>query len=156
MSIALAVMIAFLPAARALTMGTATAATSVSFGGNCSGGVQYTPVDNVDYRLNANPDTVTFPYSISWADSRSLHSSPTATHYFFLQTVHSGNTQSTSRTEYTTGGESGSDTLSLGVSVSNGDYVDVTFTANLSAGAPGLSGCPITSSVTLHYHFVYS
>ena len=156
MTIALAWIVMIMPLAGALTvMGTATAATMVSYPpASCSGGVDYTPQDQDPYRLNSDPDTVRIPYDFSWADDRPDHSSPTATHYFALQTVHDSNTQSKDQPVDTDGQDSGSDSLTIDVpDVGDGDTIAVTYTANLSA--TGVSGCPVLSSVTMYFDFYY-
>lgn len=154
-AIAVVILLAVAAPVRALTMGTAEASTTVTYPpAVCSGGVQYTEEDETDKHLRNSSETVTFPYSVSWADQRNNQSTPIATHYFQVLAVHNGNAYDDDHTEYTDGQDSGSTTLAVDVpNVQDGDTVHVTYTANLSAS--GLSGCPILDSVTMHYHFVY-
>ena len=142
------------PSALAMTMPTASNTTIVLTGPvDCSIG-GYAPTDQVDYRLNSNPDTVTVPFENNWQDDRTAPATPKATHYFYLQTVHGASTQSTSRTVETSGGVPlTTATLSLDVTnVYNGDYIDITYSVSLSG--PIGANCPASGSFTGHYHFV--
>lgn len=155
LSIGIVAMVTAMPIARAVTMGTAVGSTTVSVNSVCSGGVQYTPQDGTDYRLDSNPDTVHVPYSVSWSDQRLGSGLTPAYHNFTLAAEHLGNPAGFAQKRVTTTtGTSGSETLWVNVTgVYNGHYVNVTYTASLEL--QGGTNCPISSSVTMHYHFVY-
>jgi len=153
-SVALAVLVAALPIARAMTMPSATGQTKIDTGtSNCHVAIS-APANNQDYHLNSNPDTVRMPYAVSWEDHRGAGASR-ATHSFTLQTEHLSNVVSVSKSVDTYGGDvAGSDTLWRNVTnVYHGQYVNITFSASVSG--PIGSGCPASDSFTLDYHFVY-
>ena len=156
--IALAAIVATMHLVRAYTLGTAQGSTTVDQSGNCSGGVQYTQEDLTDKRLGSNNgETVVVRYDVSWDDQRQSPATPRAYHNFTLTSVHLGNTVSSDKRVTTSGsapGLPGSWSLwANATNVKNGEYVNVTYTASLSG--PTGTGCPVLSSVTRYYHFVY-
>ena len=153
-SVALAVLVAALPIARAMTMPAADGKTKIQANSSCSVAIS-APVNGTDYHLSSNPDTVRMPYDVSWDDQRNAPASR-ATHSFTLQTEHLGNVVSVSKSVDTYGGASGSDTLWRNVTnVYSGQYVNITFSAGVSVTSGGGAGCPASDSFTLSYHFVY-
>jgi hypothetical protein len=152
-SIALAFLITAAPSAFAMTMPAASNSTKILINPTRCDIGGYAPGDDFDYELHGNPDTVTVPFDIDWEDKRS-GVNPPATHYYSLQTVHSGSGQFTDHTELTRGGEQGGDTISLDVTnVYDGDYIDIWY--NVSLSLPGGQDCPADGSFHGHYHFIY-
>ena len=153
-TIALAVLVAALPIARAMTMPAAEGKTKIQANSSCSVAIS-APVNGTDYHLSSNPDTVRMPYDVSWDDQRNAPASR-ATHSFTLQTEHLSSVVSVSKSVDTYGVASGSDTLWRNVTnVYNGQYVNITFAASVSVTVGGGAGCPASDLFTLSYHYVY-
>lgn len=153
-TIALAVLVAALPIARAMTMPAAEGQTKVDANPVACHVAISAPVNGTDYHLDSNPDTVRMPYNVSWDDRRTGLGLPTAYHNFTLDTEHLSSPGPHAEKRVTTTGGSGSVTLWSNVTnVYSGQYVNITFAASVSG--PTGTGCPASDSFTLSYHYVW-